>query len=56
MRRRHETEFKARYGARGEPGRGPAPAGQFGDEDYVDLGGLRQSQDLLAFGALLLCP
>src|SRR5260370_40139109 len=29
-RRRHETEFKARYGARGEPGRGPAPAGQFG--------------------------
>jgi hypothetical protein len=33
----------------------PAPASQFGDEDYVDLAGLRQSQDLLAFGALLLC-
>jgi hypothetical protein len=33
-----------------------APAGQFGDEDHVDLAGLRQRQDLLAFGALLLCP
>jgi len=33
-----------------------APAGQFGDEDQVDLAGLRQRQDLLAFGALLLCP
>ena len=32
------------------------PAGQFGDEDHVDLAGLRQRQDLLAFGALLLCP
>jgi len=42
-------------GPRGEPGRA-APAGQFGDEDHVDLAGLRQCQDLFAFGALLLCP
>jgi hypothetical protein len=41
--------------ARGEPGRA-ATAGQFGDEDHVDLAGLRQCQDLFAFGALLLCP
>src|ERR1700736_2758031 len=45
----------AAIGPRGEPGRA-APAGQFGDEDHVDLAGLRQRQDLLAFGALLLCP
>jgi hypothetical protein len=39
----------------GEPGRA-ASAGQLGGEDHVDLAGLRQRQDLLAFGALLLCP
>ena len=33
-------------GPRGEPGRA-APADQFGDEDHVDLAGLRQRQDLL---------
>ena len=32
------------------------PSGQFGDEDHVDLASLRQRQDLLAFGVLLLCP
>jgi len=42
-------------GPRGEPGRA-APAGQFGDEDQVDRACLRQCQDLLAFGALLLWP
>jgi hypothetical protein len=33
---------------------GPAPASQFGDDDYVDLAGLRQRKHLLAFGAVLL--
>ena len=47
MRRRHDTEFKARQGPRAEPSRA-APAGQFGDEDHVDFAGLRQRQDLLA--------
>src|ERR1700686_717497 len=42
-------------GPRGEPGRA-VPAGQFGDEDHVDLAGMGQRHDLLAFGALPLCP
>ena len=33
-----------------------AAANQFGDEDHIDLAGLRQRQDLLVFEALLLCP
>jgi NAD(P)H-flavin reductase len=28
-----------------------APTGKFSDEDYVDIEGLRQCKDLLAFGA-----
>jgi hypothetical protein len=33
-----------------------APVSELGDEDHVDLAGLGERQDLLAFGALVLGP